>query len=65
MFLALFYVSPACFAERVKVGFQQFHDERLVARATPAIALNAADQYLTVIVDFSERALAVGAVRHH
>jgi hypothetical protein len=29
---------------------------------TPTIAVDAADQWLAVIVDFSERALAVGAV---
>jgi len=51
------------FAHRValKVVFHQFHDGRLIARATPAIAHDAADQYLAVVVDFGERELAVGA----
>jgi hypothetical protein len=57
--------SPAGFASLsycLKVIFQQFHDELLIARATPAIAINAADQRLSVIVDCDERALAMRAL---
>jgi hypothetical protein len=56
----LFYAS-AGFAQRLKVRFQQFHDERLIAWTPPAIALKAADQKFAVVVDFGERAMAVGA----
>jgi hypothetical protein len=41
----------------LEVIFQQFHDERLIARVTPAIAINAADQRLSAVVDFDERTL--------
>jgi len=61
MFLALFYAS-ACFAERLKVTFHQFHNQALIARATPAIALDAANQQLAVVVDLDERRMALGAV---
>jgi hypothetical protein len=30
-------------SQRRKITFHQFHDERLIARTAPAIALNAAD----------------------
>ena len=38
------------------------HNELLVTRPAPPIAINAADNQFPVIVDFSERAFAVGAV---
>jgi hypothetical protein len=41
---------------------QQFHDELFVARVTPAIAVDATDQCLTVVVDFDKWALALGAI---
>jgi hypothetical protein len=53
----LFYAS-AGFAQRLKVRFQQFHDERLIAWTPPTIALKAASQNFA---DFHERAMAVGA----
>jgi hypothetical protein len=46
----------------LKVIFNQFHDQRLIARATPAIALDTADQWLAVVVDLDEWATAMRAV---
>jgi hypothetical protein len=37
--------------QRFKIVWQQFHDAFLVAGTTPAIAVDAADQHLTVVVD--------------
>jgi hypothetical protein len=51
---------------RLKVIFQHFHDERLIARATPAIALDAADEPFPVVVDLDERSFASRArLEHH
>ena len=38
-------------SQRLKIVFLQFHSELLVAGVTPAIAVDAADQLLTVIID--------------
>jgi hypothetical protein len=38
--------------QRFEIGFQKLHDELVVAGMTPAIAVDAADQHLTVMVDF-------------
>ena len=48
--------------QRLKIRFQQFHHERLIVRSTPAIAHDASDQYLTVVVDLDEWATAMRAV---
>jgi hypothetical protein len=50
------------FAQRLKVSFQQFDDKRLIARPTPAVAINAANQHLAVTVDLDERPTAVGTI---
>jgi hypothetical protein len=39
-------------AMRLKIIFHQLHDERLVGRPAPTIALDAADQHLAVTIDF-------------
>jgi hypothetical protein len=39
---------PQCF----QIAFHKLHDELIVAGVTPAIAVNAADQHLTVVIDF-------------
>jgi len=46
--------------QRLKIVFQQFHDEPRVVKAAPTIAVHAADQYLAVIVDLRYRTIAVG-----
>jgi hypothetical protein len=38
-------------SQRFKIVWQQFNDAALVVGLTPAIAVNAADQHLTVVVD--------------
>ena len=53
--------TGAGFAQRLKVRFQQFYDERLIAWTPPAIALKGADQNFAAVVGFGERAMAVGA----
>ena len=39
-------------SQRFQVAFHKLHDEFVVAGMTPAIAVDAADQHLTVMVDF-------------
>ena len=52
---------PYARSQRFKIVFQHFHDELFVARVTPAIAVDAADQHFTVVVDPDQRAIAVAA----
>src|SRR5262249_46332226 len=51
--LGLLRCSPI--SQRLNVLVHQFHDEPLIARSAPPIALNTADQPLAVVVDFDER----------
>jgi hypothetical protein len=44
-------LSPYARSEGFKVVLDHFHDELLVARAPPVIAVDAADQHLAVVVD--------------
>jgi hypothetical protein len=39
---------PQCF----QVAFHKLHDEFVVAGMTPAIAVDATDQHLTIVIDF-------------
>jgi hypothetical protein len=39
-------------SQRFQVAVYQLHDELIVARVTPAIAVDAADQDFTVVIDF-------------
>jgi hypothetical protein len=48
-------------SKRLQIVREQFHDELFVSWMTPPIAVDAADQHLTVMVDFHERTIAVGA----
>lgn len=43
------------------LGHRQLHDDALAAGPRPAIALDAADEPLAVMVDLDQRAMAVGA----
>jgi hypothetical protein len=70
-FLSKLLKTPAYFAAPVrfvgvfqclKVIFQQFHDQCFVARATSWVAINAADQELSVVIDFDDGASAVRAL---
>ena len=36
----------------LKIALNQLHDELIVAGVTPAIAVDAADQHLTIVIDF-------------
>jgi hypothetical protein len=46
-------LAAACkSSERFQVAFHKLHDEFVVAWMTPAIALDATDQHLTVMIDF-------------
>jgi hypothetical protein len=47
--------------QRFQIFRQQFHDELVVAWMTPAFTIEATDYHLTVMVDFHERTIAVGA----
>ena len=40
-------------SQRFKIVFQHFHDELLVARVIPAIAVDAADQHFAVTVNLN------------
>jgi hypothetical protein len=53
--------SPYARSQRVKIVLQHFHGELLVAWVTPAIAVDAANQHLTVVVDSYWRVIAVRA----
>jgi hypothetical protein len=46
-----FLFSASARPQRHKVVFQQFHDEVFVVRSTPAIAVDAANQLLAIVVD--------------
>jgi hypothetical protein len=48
-------------SKRLQIVRQQLHDRLSVAWMSPAIAVDAADQHLTVMVDFHERTIAVEA----
>ena len=39
-------------SQRFQVAVHQLHDELVVAGVTPAIAVDAADQHLTIVIDF-------------
>jgi hypothetical protein len=39
-------------SQRLKIALHQLHDELIVAGVTPAIAFDAADQHLTIVIDF-------------
>ena len=39
-------------SQRFQVAFHKLHDEFVVAGVTPAIAVDAADQHLTIVIDF-------------
>ena len=55
-------LAAACkSSERFQIAFHKLHDELVVAGVTPAIAVNAADQHLTIVIDFHQWAVAVGA----
>jgi hypothetical protein len=43
--------SPPAFSQRFKIVFQHFHGELRIAGMTPAIAVDAAEQLLTVVID--------------
>jgi hypothetical protein len=43
--------SPDALSQRFKIVFQHFHGELRIAGMTPAIAVDAADQLLTVVID--------------
>jgi hypothetical protein len=59
-------LSPHAHSQRFKIVLQHFHNELLVAGVSPAIAVDAADQHLAVVIDFHKRAIAVatGLVAH-
>jgi hypothetical protein len=42
----------SAFCQRFQVAVHQLHDEFIVAGMTPAIAVNAADEHLTIVIDF-------------
>ena len=48
-------------SQRFQIAFHKLHDELVVAGVTPAIAVDAADQHLTIVIDFHQLAVAVGA----
>ena len=39
-------------SQRFKILLEQFHDGPLIARASPVVAVDAADQHFAVVVDF-------------
>jgi hypothetical protein len=46
-------LAAACkSSEHFQIAFHKLHDQLLVVGMTPAIAVNAADQHLTVVIDF-------------
>ena len=49
-------------SECFQILLKQLHRQRVVCWPAPAIALNAADQPLAVMVDVDQREMAVGAV---
>jgi hypothetical protein len=51
-------------AQGLEIVLRQRHEWSVTPRPAPAVALNAADEPLAVVVDLDERAMAVGAVRH-
>ena len=51
-------------AQDLEIVFRQRHEEELTFWPAPAVALNAADEPLAVVVDLNERATAVGALPH-
>jgi len=52
---------PVARSQRFEIILQQLHCEFLVAEMAPAIALDAADQHLTIVVNLREWAAAVAA----
>ena len=44
-------LSPYARSQRFKIVLQHFHNELLVAGVSPAIAVDAADQHLAVVID--------------
>ena len=55
------YLMAPCRSDCLQVILKQLHGQRVVSRPAPAIALNAADQPLAIVVDLDQRATAVGA----
>ena len=51
-------------AQGLDIILGQRHEGFLTPGPAPAVALNAADQPLAVVVDLDQRAMAVGAVLH-
>jgi hypothetical protein len=54
-------LAPSPRFDRLQVIIAQLHRQRGVSWPVPAIALNAADQPLAVVVDLDQRAMAVRA----
>jgi hypothetical protein len=50
-------LSPYARSQLLNLIFRQLHDELFVARVTPAIAIDAADEPLAVAVDSMSRRL--------
>ena len=48
-------------SQRFQVAVHQLHDQLIVAWVAPAIAVDATDQHLTIVIDFHQLAAAVGA----
>jgi hypothetical protein len=51
---------PYASSEGFKVGLHHFQDGSFIAGPTPVVALKAADQRLTVVVDLHQRGTAGG-----
>ena len=49
--IALAAFAPAS-SQGFQIAFHKLHDEFLVAGVPPAIAVDAADQHLTIMIDF-------------